>query len=171
MPSMKVMPSVESDPDWTTSPLLTLSPWFRMIETPLRIAVAVPTSLVTWPITLAVLRAAVGLRKLGVAGQRVDDVAGQMRAVGRGQRRALLALEVIVQDQLAVVLGKDEVDARSLEIAVEQQMRVGDDDRAGRRMRGNAVDMRMRIAKGRSGPQPTAGRRICRQNSKGDHRI
>ena len=52
---MKVMPSVESDPDWTTSPLLTLSPRLRMIETPLRITVAVPTSLVTWPITLATL--------------------------------------------------------------------------------------------------------------------
>ena len=51
MPSMKVMPSVESEPDWTTSPLLTLSPWFRMIETPLRIAVALPASLVTWPMT------------------------------------------------------------------------------------------------------------------------
>ena len=51
MPSMKVMPSVESEPDWTTSPLWTLSPWFRMIDTPLRIAVALPVSLVTWPMT------------------------------------------------------------------------------------------------------------------------
>ena len=47
VPSMKVTPSVEPEPDWTTSPFSTLSPWFRMIETPLRIAVAVPTSLVT----------------------------------------------------------------------------------------------------------------------------
>ena len=87
MPSMKVMPSVESEPDWTTSPLLTLSPLFRMIETPLRIAVAVPISLVTWPMTWATLGAAVGLRQLDVAGQRVDDVAGQMGAIGRRQRR------------------------------------------------------------------------------------
>jgi hypothetical protein len=66
VPSMKVMPSVESEPDWTTSPLLTLSPWFRMIETPLRIAVAVPASLVTWPMTWRDAGAAVGLRILGV---------------------------------------------------------------------------------------------------------
>ena len=107
MPSMKVMPSVESDPDWTTSPLLTLSPWFRMIETPLRIAVALPVSLVTWPITWATLGAAVGLRKLGVPGQRVDDVAGEVGAIGRGQRRPLLALEVVMQDQFAVVRRKE----------------------------------------------------------------
>ena len=64
--------------------------------------------------------AAVGLRKLDMAGQRVDDVAGEMGAVGRGQRRALLALEIILQHQLAIVLGKDEVDAGSLEVAIEQ---------------------------------------------------
>ena len=69
---MKVMPSVESDPDWTTSPLWTVSPWFRMIETPLRIAVALPDSLVTWPMTRRNAGAAVGLRELGVPGQRVD---------------------------------------------------------------------------------------------------
>jgi hypothetical protein len=44
-PSMKVTPTVEADPDWITSPFSTLSPWFRMIETPLRMAVAVPVSL------------------------------------------------------------------------------------------------------------------------------
>ena len=58
---MKVMPSVELEPDWTTSPFSTLSPWFRMIETPLRIAVALPASLVTWPMTLPVLGVAAGL--------------------------------------------------------------------------------------------------------------
>ncbi|MEA2862546.1 MAG: hypothetical protein QOC84_502, partial [Bradyrhizobium sp.] len=31
--------------------------------------------------------------------------------------------------------GKDQVDAGSLEIAVEEQLRVGDDDRTGRRVR------------------------------------
>ena len=55
MPSMKVMPSVELEPDWTMSPFSTFSPSFRMIETPLRIAVAVPASLVTWPMTLPTL--------------------------------------------------------------------------------------------------------------------
>ena len=142
MPSMKVMPSVELEPDWTTSPLLTLSPWFRMIETPLRIAVALPVSLVTWPMTCgATLGAAVGLRELGVTGQRVDDVAGEMGAIGRGQRRALLALEVVVQDQFAVVAGQDEVDARALEVAVEEQIGVRNDNGVRRRMRRNAVDV------------------------------
>ena len=64
-----------------------------------------------------------------------------MRAVRRGQRRALLALEIVVQHQLAVVLGEHEVDAGALEVAGEQQARVGDDDRVGRRMRRNGVDM------------------------------
>ena len=146
MPSMKVMPSVELEPDWTTSPFSTLSPLFRMIETPLRIAVAVPVSLVTWPITWAGARAAVGLRVFGVAGQRVDEIAGEMRAIGRRQRRALLALEVIVQDQFVVVAGKDEVDAGPLEIAVEEQLRVRNDDGVRRRMRrmlGNRLDVGM----------------------------
>ena len=52
-------------------------------------------------------RAAAGLRVFGVAGQRVDEIAGEVRAIGRRQRRALLALEVIVQDQFVVVMGKD----------------------------------------------------------------
>ena len=51
MPSIKVMPTVESEPEATTSPFSTLSPLLRMIETPLRIAVAVPASFVTWPMT------------------------------------------------------------------------------------------------------------------------
>jgi len=51
VPSMKVMPTVELAPDWTTSPFSTLSPMLRMIETPLRMTVAEPDSLVTCPIT------------------------------------------------------------------------------------------------------------------------
>ena len=47
--------------------------------------------------------AAVGLRKLGIAGQRVDDVAGEVGAIGRSQRRPLLALEVVMQDEFAVL--------------------------------------------------------------------
>ena len=74
-------------------------------------------------------RTAVGLAILDVAGERADDIAGEMGAIGRGQRRVLLALEVVLQDQLLVVVGKDQVDAGSLEIAVEQQMRVRNDDR------------------------------------------
>src|SRR5205814_992235 len=90
-------------------------------------------------------RSAVGLRQLGVAGQRVDDVAGKVSAVGRGQRGPLLALEVVMQHQFAVIASEDEVDARPFEIAGEQQMRIGNNDGTGRCMRRNAVDMDMRI--------------------------
>jgi hypothetical protein len=48
---MKVRPSVEFEPDSTTSPFSTLSPMLRMIETPLRTMVALPCSFVTWPMT------------------------------------------------------------------------------------------------------------------------
>jgi len=64
-----------------------------------------------------------------MAGERVDEIAGQMRAIGRGQRRALLAPEVIVKHQFGVVLGQDQVDAGPFEVRVEKQMRVGNDDR------------------------------------------
>ena len=94
---------------------------------------------------LAGAGAAVGLRIFDMAGQRVDDVAGEMGAIGRRQRGALLALEVIVQDQFVVVLGKDQVDAGPLEVAVEQQMRVRDDDGVRRRVRGYRIDMVMGI--------------------------
>jgi hypothetical protein len=46
-----------------------------------------------------------------------------------------------VQHQLAVVLGENEVDAEALEVAGKQQVRVGDDDRVGDRMRRNGLDM------------------------------
>ena len=70
-----------------------------------------------------------------MAGQRVDKIAGEVRAIGRRQCRVLLSLEVIVQDQFPMVVGKDEIDAGTLEIAVEEQLRVGNDDRTCRRMR------------------------------------
>ena len=92
--------------------------------------------------------AAVGLRVFGVAGQRVDEIAGEMGAIGRRQRGALLALEVIVQHQLLLVVGKHEVDAGPLEISVEEQLRVRNDDGACgrvRRVRGNAFHMGMPI--------------------------
>ena len=83
--------------------------------------------------------------------QRVDNIAGEMGAVGRRQRSALLALEVIRHDQFVVVLGKDQVKAGSLEISVEQQLRIGDDNRIRRSVRSGrrngfevAVRMRMR---------------------------
>jgi hypothetical protein len=64
-----------------------------------------------------------------------------MRSVGRGQRLVLLALEVVVQDEFIVVVGQDEVAARTLEIGAEQKMRVGNDDRIRRRMRMAGVQM------------------------------
>jgi hypothetical protein len=78
-----------------------------------------------------------------MAGKRIDDITGEVSAIGRGQRRALLALEVIVQDQLLVVVGQDQVDARPLEVSAEQQLGVGDDNRIRGSMRGRAIDMRM----------------------------
>ncbi len=64
-----------------------------------------------------------------MAGQRIDEIAGEMRAVGRGQRRALLGLEIIVQDEFVIVLGQDQIDAGPLEVCVEKQMRVRNNDR------------------------------------------
>ncbi len=84
---------------------------------------------------LARSRAAARLGEFGVAGQCVDEIAGEVRAIGRRQRRALLALEVVVQNQFVVVMGKDEVDAFTLEVAVEQQLRIGNNDGVGGRMR------------------------------------
>src|SRR5262249_30724705 len=52
-----------------------------------------------------------GLTELRIAGQCVDDVTGQKRAIGRGQRGVLGALKVVMQDELVVVPGKDQVDA------------------------------------------------------------
>ena len=116
---------------------------------------------------LADARAAIGLRELSMAGQRVDDIAGEMGAIGRGQRGALLALEVVMQHEFVVVLGQDQIDAGPLEVAVEQQMRIRDDNGVRRRMR----DTRYRRAGGRGNAdpcrQPTSWRRICRRNSKG----
>jgi hypothetical protein len=39
-----------------------------------------------------------------------------------------------VQDQFVVALGQDQVNAGALEVGVEQEMRIGNDDRIRRRM-------------------------------------
>ena len=90
---------------------------FRMMETPLRIDGRAALKLGDVADHLAGGRTAAGLGDMDFADKRVDDVAGQVCAVGRGDRRALLALEVIVQDELVVVLGQDQVDSRALVIA------------------------------------------------------
>jgi hypothetical protein len=83
---------------------------------------------------LAGTGAAVSLRILDLAGQCADKVTGEVSAVGRGQRSVLLALEVIVQDQFLMVLGKDQINTGPLEFSVEEQMRIRHDDRARRDM-------------------------------------
>ena len=66
-----------------------------------------------------------------------------MGAIGRGQRGAFLALEVIGQHDLAVAAGEDQVDARPLEVSVEQQMGIRNNYGVGRRMCRNLVDMEL----------------------------
>ena len=90
---------------------------------------------------LMVVCRAAGLAILHLAGQRVDEVAGQVGAVGGSERGVLLALEIVVQDEFAVVLGKDQVDAGSREIAVEQKLRVGNQDRIRGGVRGQMIDV------------------------------
>ena len=87
--------------------------------------------------------AAAGLRELRVPGQCVDDVSGEVGAIRRGQRGAFLALEVLGQHDLAVTTGEDQVDARALEVAVEQQMSIRNNYGVRRRMCRNLVDMEL----------------------------
>ena len=79
---------------------------------------------------------AVSLGIIDMAGQRIDEIAGQVGAIGRCQRRVLFALEVIVNDELAAIAGKNEIDTGAFEVSAEQQLRIGNDDRVGRNMRG-----------------------------------
>jgi len=69
-----------------------------------------------------------GLRNLDMAGERVDDVAGQVGAIGRGERRALFAPEIIVNDEVVPVMGQHEVETRALELTVKDQVRIGNND-------------------------------------------
>ena len=87
--------------------------------------------------------AAIGLGVVDLAGQRIDDVAGEMGAIGRGQRKAVLTLEVVMHDQFAVGVGKDQVDAGPLEIGAEQQMSIRNDDGVRRRVRRRRIGLDM----------------------------
>src|SRR6202035_121985 len=78
-------------------------------------------------------RSAIRLRILDLAGKRGDEIAGKVSAIGRCQRRALLALEVVMKNNLPVFAGKNEIDAGSFELSTEKQMGIGNDDR----IRGN----------------------------------
>jgi hypothetical protein len=55
----------------------------------------------------------------------------------------MFALEVVVHDQFAVGIGKNQVDAGPLEVRAEQQMRVRNDDGVGRRVRRRMLDLHM----------------------------
>ena len=70
----------------------------------------------------------------------VDEVAGEVGAVRRSEHGALLAPEVILQNQFAVAAAQDKIDARPLEVAVEEQIGIRNDNGVGRCMRRNAVD-------------------------------
>ena len=67
-----------------------------------------------------------GLSVLDVTYERIDDIAGELRPIGRGQRSPFLASEIIMHDQFVAVFREDEINARALVIPGEQQMRVGD---------------------------------------------
>ena len=63
-----------------------------------------------------------------------------------------------MQDQFLMVLRKDQIDAGPLEISVEKQLRVRDDNRARRNMRGVnrldvdvAIGMQPRFVSGKAG--------------------
>ena len=85
----------------------------------------------SWALTFAV-----GLRVFNVTGERIDEIAGKMSAVGRRQSRAQITFEVIVQNQFSIGAGKNKIEAGSLKIPVEEQLGVGDDNRVGRSLRG-----------------------------------
>ena len=78
------------------------------------------------------------LTALDLSGQRIDKIAGEIGAIGRRQRRALFAREVILQNQFVIVFGNNEIGAGALEISVEQQVRIRNDDGA-RRYRGGVL--------------------------------
>jgi len=62
-------------------------------------------------------------------GQRADNVAVEVRpAPRRRQRCTLLAFEVIVQNQFVVAIGQNQIDARPLVVAAEQQTDIGNND-------------------------------------------
>src|SRR5262249_40214892 len=61
------------------------------------------------------------------------------------QRRVLVALEVVGEPQLVVALADDEVGTGLLEVAGEQQLRVGNNDRIRRCLGSHRLDMRLRL--------------------------
>jgi hypothetical protein len=77
---------------------------------------------------LARARIAAGLRILNLTGKRIDEIPGEMGAIGRCQRRMFLALEVIVQNEFAAVAGENEINTCALELTAKQQLSVGNNN-------------------------------------------
>jgi len=72
-----------------------------------------------------------------------------MRAVGRRERGPLLALEIVGQDHVAAVDRQDQVNTGSLEIGIEQKMRVRNDDGSRGRVSRRSIEPHM-IMRGRT---------------------
>jgi hypothetical protein len=79
-------------------------------------------------------------------GQCVDDPWINHRAFGRNQDRPLLTAKVVVDDRPMVVIGDDQIIARPLIFAGEQQMRVRYNDLVAAAGSGNTLaDMKVEI--------------------------
>ena len=75
-----------------------------------------------------------GLRVVDVAGQRINDVTGKGRTVLGGEGWPCVTLEVVSDDEFLAVARNDQVAADPHILAREQQMRVGNNDVAIRRV-------------------------------------
>ena len=85
---------------------------------------------------LAGRRTAAGLRILNLTGKGIDEIPREMGAIGRCQRRMLLALEVVMQHEFAAVAGENEIDTCALELTAKQQLSVRNNDRIRRNVGG-----------------------------------
>ena len=82
------------------------------------------------------------LCELNGAGERIYDIAREAGSVRRGKGCSFVASEIIGHDDFMAVLLQDQVEARTLELGIEQEMRVGNDDRVVRRgMRASVLDV------------------------------
>ena len=107
VPSMKVMPSVESDAGLDHVAFVDVVAIVQNDRNAVADRGRVADQLGDMADHLGDARRCRRPAQTGCAGQRVDDVAGEMGAIGRSQRCPLLALEVVLQDQFAVVGGQE----------------------------------------------------------------
>ncbi len=72
------------------------------------------------------------LGRRGRAGQQIDQVAVQMRAVRRDQVGVLFSGEIADDDEAVTVLpGQDQIGTRARKVSPEQKLRVGNIDAVG----------------------------------------